>query len=244
MSLVDKVIVVTGGATGLGRYIALGAAERGAHVAICDMDAEAVRAVEQELSATGRRVLAVDADVRDEAAVAAFMARTAAELSGIDYLVNNAAIVTHFQWGMPRWPRVRDMDYSFWTNILATNVHGTFLATKYAIPYLEKRGGGHIVHVHGGGPVSPPGALAYAVSKEAAVVFVRYLAEEVRGSNICVMSIGPGGRIATERAPAEARARLDGPEVAGERYFLAADAGMELSGHLVDLVDEKLVAIQ
>jgi NAD(P)-dependent dehydrogenase (short-subunit alcohol dehydrogenase family) len=85
--------------------------------------------------------------------------------------------------------------------------------------------------------------MAYALTKDAGVVIARYLAEEVRAHNICVVSLSPGAAIATERAPEEARARMPGPEFAGERFFLAAEAPMELSGHLVDLVDGKLVAI-
>ena len=99
------------------------------------------------------------------------------------------------------------------------------------------------MNVYGGGGPTPPGAMAYVTTKEAGVVFSRYLAEEVRENNICVMSISPGAAIATERAPDEARARMPGPDSAADRYFLAAEAGMELSGHLVDLVDGKLVAV-
>ena len=71
----------------------------------------------------------------------------------------------------------------------------------------------------------------------------RYPYDTVCEHNICVMSISPGGAIATERAPEEARSRMPGPESAGNRFFLAAEAGMDLSGYLVDLVDGKLVAV-
>jgi NAD(P)-dependent dehydrogenase (short-subunit alcohol dehydrogenase family) len=135
------------------------------------------------------------------------------------------------------------MDLSFWSNVIATNLHGTFLCSKHAIPFMEKQNSGHIVNLHGGGALHPPGAMAYVITKEAGVVFSRHLAEEVREHNICVMSISPGAAIATERAPEEARSRMPGPESSGERFFLAAEAKMELSGHLVDLVDGQLVAI-
>jgi len=135
------------------------------------------------------------------------------------------------------------MELSFWSNVIATNLHGTFLCSKHAIPYMEKQHSGHIVNLHGAGGVSPPGAMAYVITKEAGVVFSRYLAEEVREHNICVMSLSPGAAIATERAPEEARKRMPGPQSAGERFFLAAEAPMGLSGHLVDLVDGQLVAV-
>lgn len=239
----NKAVVITGGAMGIGRYIALGAAERGANVAIGDIDETGLSDMRDELSAYGHKVLTLRVDVRQEQDARALMDQAAEAFGKIDYLVNNAAIVPHFMWGGPRWPRVRDMDFSFWSNVIATNLHGTWLCSKYAIPYMESQGSGHIVNLHGGGGTTPPGAMAYVTTKEAGVVFSRYLAEEVREHNICVMSLSPGAAIATERAPEEARSRMPGPDSSTDRFFLAAEAGMDLSGHLVDLVDGKLVAI-
>lgn len=241
MSWEGRAVVVTGGAMGIGRYIALGAAERGASVAVADIDEAALASVEKELAAIGHKVLALSTDVRNEAAVAELMSRTAATFGGIDYLVNNAGIVPHFQWGVPRWPTVEHMDRDFFCKVLDTNLVGSFLCAKHAIPYLAKSASGHICNLYGGGGVSPPGALAYVITKEALVVFTRYLAEEVRELGICVVSLSPGGAIATERAPAEARARMPGPVLAGDRFLLAGDASMELSGHLVDLAQGELV---
>jgi NAD(P)-dependent dehydrogenase (short-subunit alcohol dehydrogenase family) len=239
----EKAVVVTGGAMGIGRYIALGAAARGANVAIGDIDEFGLRSVKTELEAFGNKVLALRVDVRSEDDARGLMEQAASAFGTIDYLVNNAAIVPHFMWGGPRWPRARDMDFPFWSNVIATNLHGTFLCSKHAIPFMEKQKSGHIVNLHGGGGKTPPGAMAYVITKEAGVWFSRYLSEEVRESNICVMSISPGAAIATERAPEEARRRMPGPEFAGDRFMLAAEAPMELSGHLVDFVDGKLVAI-
>jgi len=243
MAWKEKAVVVTGAAKGIGRYIALGAAERGANVAIADIDDDALSATKDELLAFGGKSLALRVDVRQEDEVRGLMEQTAQSFGTIDYLVNNAAIVPHFRWGGPRWPRARDMDSAFWSKVIATNLNGSFLCSKYAIPYMEKQRSGHIVNLYGGGDATPPGAMAYVITKEALVVFSRYLAEEVREHNICVMSLAPGAVIATERAPEEARRRLPGPEAAGERFFLAADAAMTLSGHLVDLVDGHLVAV-
>lgn len=244
MAWKNKAVVVTGGAKGIGRYIALGAAERGANVAVGDIDDAALNAIQNELQAFGNKVLALRVDVRQEADAHSLMEQAASAFGTIDFLVNNAAIVPHFMWGGPRWPRVRDMNLSFWSSVMATNLHGTFLCSKHAIPYMEKQNSGHIVNLYGGGGLTPPGAMAYVITKEAGVVFSRYLAEEVREHNICVLSLSPGAAIATEHAPEEARRRMPGPDSAGDRFFLAAEAGMELSGHLVDLVDGKLVAVE
>jgi NAD(P)-dependent dehydrogenase (short-subunit alcohol dehydrogenase family) len=137
----------------------------------------------------------------------------------------------------------RDMDFAFWSNVIATNLHGAFLCSKHAIPYMEKQNSGHIVNLYGGGGPTPPGAMTYVITKEALVVFSRYLAEEVREHNICVMSLAPGGAIASEWAPEEARQRLPGPDSAGNRFILAGEAPMALSGHLVDFVDGRLVIV-
>ena len=88
------------------------------------------------------------------------------------------------------------------------------------------------------------GALAYVVSKEAIVHFTDFHAEEVRDANICVVILSPGGTIATEDAPEEARGRLASPELAGPRFTLAAQAPMEMSGHLLNLEDDRLVVLQ
>jgi len=127
------------------------------------------------------------------------------------------------------------MDESFFWHVMGVNLGGTFLCSKHAIPYMEKAGGGHIVNLYGGGGKTPAGSLAYVVSKEAIVHFTDYHAEEVRDSNICVVAISPGGAIATEDAPEEARNRMPGPDFAGERFLLASEAPMEWSGRLLDL---------
>lgn len=243
MPLRGKAVIVTGGARGIGRYIALGAAERGADVAVCDIDEAAIETIADELAVFGTRTASLHVDVRDEEQVRDFIDAMATHLGRIDYLVNNAGIVPHFSWGSDRWPRVRDMDLSFWRRVMETNLYGTFLCSKYAIPYMERQGAGHIVNLHGGGPPTPPGAMAYVITKEAGVWFSRYLAEEEREHGICVMSLAPGVPIASEWAPEEARRRMPGPEAAGERFWLAIDAPMDLSGHLVGMVDGKLVAI-
>ena len=239
--LQDKVVVVTGGAKGIGRYMARGFAQEGAKVAIGDMDAARLDQTVGEMRDFGGDVIGVPTDVRDEDQVRALMAQAAERLGGIDALVNNAGIVPHFNWGVPRWPAVKDMEQGFWQKVLGTNLGGTFLCSKHVTPYLEARGGGNIVNLYGGGGLMPAGAAAYVVSKEAIVIFTKYHAEEVRDANICVVAISPGGAIATEDAPEEARARMPSPESAGPRFVLAAQAGMEMSGSLLALEDGKLV---
>jgi len=151
--------------------------------------------------------------------------------------------VPHFQWGTPRWPNVVNAEKSFfWDTVLATNLGGTFLCTKHALRHMEQRRSGHIINLYGGG--GGPGAAAYVVSKEAIKVFTRFVAVEEQDKNIVVIAISPGGAIATEDAPEEARARMPGPESSGNRWVLASQVGMDVSGKLLDLKDDRIVVAE
>jgi 3-oxoacyl-[acyl-carrier protein] reductase len=237
--LQGQVALVTGSARGIGRYIAQGYAHEGARVALADLDEARLSQTADELRATGADVLAVPVDVRDEDSVRRLMERVAGHFGQIDVLINNAAIVPHLMWGVSTWPLIRDMDLDFWNRVVQTNLGGSFLCTKHVLPYMEARRAGHIVNLHGGG--GRPGSCVYVVTKDALVAFTRTVADEVRESNICVVILSPGASIATEDAPEEARQRMPGPDFAGNRFVLAGEAPMELSGHLLTLQDGRLV---
>src|SRR4030095_9127281 len=116
----------------------------------------------------------------------------------IDVLVNDAGIVTHFRYGEPRWPRIADMEPTFFENVIRTNLFGTFLTTKYVLPYMEAQGGGHIINFGQGNigrPVRPvePGAAVYHVSKLAIRDFTHEVAIEELDRNVCIVAFGPGG---------------------------------------------------
>jgi 3-oxoacyl-[acyl-carrier protein] reductase len=237
MALQGKVVLVTGGSQGIGRYIAHTFAKEGANVAIADI--ESMDNVTNELKAMEVETLGVKADVTNEKQVESMVDQVVSRFGRIDVLVNDAAIVPHFAWGGPRWAAIRDMEKSFWDKVMGTNLGGTFLCTKHVLRTMGPNTDGHILNLYGGG--GGTGAAAYVVSKEAIKVFTRFVAEEERENNICIVALSPGGTIATENAPDEARQRLPGPELAGPRFVLAAQVGMDMSGHLLDLQDDKLV---
>ena len=232
-------VIVTGGAKGIGRYIAHTFAKEGARVAIADVDADRMQGTLAELHEYGVRPLAVQTDVRDEAQVAALMDRVARDFGRIDVVVNNAGIVPHFAWGVPRWSAIKDMELEFWSRVLDTNLLGTFLGTKHALRHMVPQGSGHVLNLHGGG--GGTGACPYVVSKDAIMVFSRMVAGEVREAGVFVAAVHPGAAIATEDAPEEARQRMPGPEIVGNRFVLAAEADLELSGKLLTLKDGQLV---
>lgn len=237
--LEGKVVIITGGAKGIGRYIAQTFAKAGAKLALADIDMARLHTTGEEMRALGVEVLTVTADVRSEGEVKAAVERVVQHFGRVDVLVNNAAIVPHFMWGIPRWPRVRDMEQSFWDRVMETNLGGTFRFIKHVVPHMEQQRSGHIVNLYGGG--GGPGAAAYVVSKEAIKTFSQFVAVEEQEFGVCVVTVNPGAAIATEDAPEEARQRMPGPDFVGERFVLAAQVGMEYTGKLLTMKDGALV---
>jgi 3-oxoacyl-[acyl-carrier protein] reductase len=238
--LEGKVVVVTGGGKGIGRHAAKTFAQERAKVVIADVNKDWLQKSSSELGQF-TDTLAINADVRNEDDVRKMVDQVVDRFGRIDVLVNNAAIVPHFAWGIPRWPRIRDMERDFWDRVIQTNLGGTFLCTKYVLPHMEAKRSGHIINLYGGGGVKPPGACAYIVTKEAIRTFTRYVAEEVREFDVCVVIFSPRVPIATEGAPEEARGRLPSPEILGTGFVLAAQLAMNQSGQCFAYENGKLV---
>lgn len=240
--LEGSVVIITGSAGGIGRYVAKTFAQERARVVVADI--KPLDTIAAELEALEVDYLAVPTDVRVEQDVRNLVDEVIARFGRIDVLHNNAAIVPHFQWGITPWPRIRDLEPGFWDNVIETNLGGTFRCTRLVLPHMEAQRSGHIINTTGGS--NSIGGSPYAVSKDAIRTFTRCLATEEREFNICVVGMGPNRRgetgMATEDAPEEARRRMRGVEAVGNRFVLAAGAGMELSGHMLDVEDGKLVA--
>ena len=238
--LEGKVVIITGGAKGIGRHAAKTFAQEKAKVVIADFDKERLDNTAKELAQLAE-TLAINVDVRSEPDVKRMVDQVMQRFGRIDVLLNNAAIVPHFAWGIPRWPRISDMDKEFWDRVIQTNLGGTFLCTKHALPHMESRRSGHIINMHGGGGLKPAGACAYMVTKDAIRTFTRYVAEEARDQNVCVVIFSPRVPIVTEGAPEDAFKRLPGPEILGQGFVLAAELPMEQSGEIFSYQNGKLV---
>jgi NAD(P)-dependent dehydrogenase (short-subunit alcohol dehydrogenase family) len=238
--LEGKIAVVTGGAQGIGKHAAKTLAQNGAAIVVADINGATAEQTAAELGAISE-TMAVALDVRDDDAVRDAFATVADRLGGIDILVNNAGIVPHFRWGIQRWPTIDDMPADFWDKVMRTNLYGTFSGTRHATPHMRKRDGGHIINLYGGGDPTPPGALAYMVTKDAIRTFTRYAAEEVRDDNICVVTFSPRFAIATETAPDSAKQAMPAPDVLGDGFVLAARLPMESSGLCMAHEDGRLV---
>lgn len=227
--LQGKVVVVTGSGQGIGKHAAKTFAQEKAKVVIADLNEELAKKAAAEIGEVTES-MAVHADVRDEESVKSMVEQALKRFGQIDVLINNAAIVPHFAWNIPRWPLIADMPLEFWDRVIRTNLYGTFFGTKHVIPPMRQRKSGHIINLYGGGGLRPGGAATYMVTKDGIRTFTRYVAEEVRDDNICVVTFSPRVPIATETAPEEARKRLPGPEILGRGFVLAAQLPMEQSG--------------
>ncbi len=198
--LAGKIALVTGGARGIGRGIALALADAGADVAVADVDmlpagsqhyGEArisgvaqARQTAAEVGARGRRGLAIAADVTSKAACAAMVAETLDVLGALDILVCNAGVVS--------LAPVAAMDEATWDLTFAVNVKGVFLACQAAIPPLTERGGCIINVASVAGKNGAPGLAHYCASKFAVVGFTNALAKELAPANVRVNAICPG----------------------------------------------------
>ncbi len=184
-----RVVLVTGGALGIGCGIVRAFATEGAGVAIADVDAEAAEALAAELRATGAQVVPVVGDVSSAADAERMVAEAVEHLGRLDVLVNNAGIQPT-DW----YFRLEDMPEAVWDRILAVNLKGAFLMSKYALPRIRQTGrNGVVVNMASvQGLQSMPGVPAYAASKGGLLSLTRNMALDYAAEGIRVVSICPG----------------------------------------------------
>lgn len=173
--LKDKVAIITGGGSGIGRATALMMAQRGAKVAITGRTEARLAHVVEEIVAQGGQALAVAMDVMEEASIAAGITRVVDHFGGLHILHSNAA-----QTGlMHEDALIADMDVAFWDRTFATNLRGSMLCAKHAIPHLLSAGGGSIVFTGSGkglaGDVDYP---AYGTTKAGMLGLSKYIATQ------------------------------------------------------------------
>ena len=183
MRLDGRVIVVTGGAQGIGRAIADGLADEGAKVVIADLGGAEEAAAELGGDAFGLRV-----DVSSEADTAALAEAVLDRFGRIDGLVNNAGIYSSL---VPQ--PLEDIDVDEWRKVFDVNVLGMFLATRAVLPAMREQGSGRIVNISSGTPFKGvPYLLHYVASKGAVVAMTKAIAKEVGDTGILVNTVAPG----------------------------------------------------
>jgi len=181
----DKVVMITGGTSGIGRAAAIAFAREGARVTFCGRRETLGAEVEQSIQANGGTARYLRADVRNETDVQGFVDFTVAQFGRIDVALNNAGITLE--------KSLHEYSSVEWDNVLHTNLRGVFFAMKYQIPVMLVGGGGSILVTSSSNAIATQGKRgAYAASKRALVALVQAAALDYGAHNIRINAILPG----------------------------------------------------
>lgn len=222
---------------------AAGLAEEGASVAVCDI--QDPQPVVDRLVAEGWRVIGGIVDVTDAKSIVAFVERTNRELSGVDVLVNNAAL-----FGVLAHRRFLEIPSEEWERVMSVNTRGVFEFSKAVVPFMRARGGGKIINItsstiYFGSPM----LMHYVASKGAVDAMTRVMARELGEDNIAVNSLAPGltmsEAVAARPVKAMAERAVQGrafkreqlpADLIGPLVYLASDDSNFVTGqaHVVD----------
>lgn len=204
--LQDRVIIVTGGAHGIGRVYCEGLAQEGARVVVANIDAHSAAELVQALATGGHEALAVQTDVAQPEAAARMAEATMERFGRIDGLINNAAV---FQ--RPAMSRVpfEHIPLEEWERLIAVNVNGVFFCCRAVVPYMKQQGRGKIINISLGTVFFGAALIAHYVTSKAAVIgLTRSLARELGAYNINVNAIAPGLTISMQEETSQVRAAL------------------------------------
>jgi NAD(P)-dependent dehydrogenase (short-subunit alcohol dehydrogenase family) len=221
----NRIAIVTGASSGIGRRTAELLVERGARVVIF---ARSAARLDELARSHGGRMIAVAGDAADEKSIERLFAAAEERFGACDVLINNAGTIDPA-------PLV-DVTPDRWDRMFAVNVRSAFLASKRALPRMIERSAGVIVNVSSiSGVVGPekfPGFVSYNASKAAVIAFTEALAVEVKKSGIRVNCLSPGS-VDTKmwaQASGGAPAEMTPDEVAESILFLASDRSRPMNG--------------
>jgi len=245
MLLKDKVAIITGGAKGMGRGMAIKFAEEGCSVAIADISMKEADETVAEMSQKGREGIAIECDVTDINQVRDTVGKVIKKYGQIDILINNAgAIADHIP--------IEDMEEEQWDKVLALNLKSDFLFCKFVVPHMKARKYGKIINLSSIGAVQPPAhEIHYNTAKSGVIGFTYDLANALAPHNINVNCMLPGpirtafydamiGSMPDEqqekmfemmgkKVPLQ---RIGTPEdMAGSALFLASELSAYITGH-------------
>lgn len=240
-TLKKKVALITGGASGIGRATAMLFAREGAAVVIADINVQSGEEVVQEIKSAGGKALFVPCDVTQAEDCQRAVEAAVTTFGGLDILFNNAGII--------RRADVLHTTEAEWDRVMEVNVKSIFLMSKYAIPQMEKRGGGAIINTSSGWGLKGGGnAVSYCASKGAVTNMTRAMAIDHGRQGIRVNAVCPGDTDTPmlrnearqlgqpeQEFMAEAAARPLGrygtpEEIAEAVLFLASDAAGYITG--------------
>lgn len=180
----DKVVVITGGSGGIGKTTAARFLEEGASVALVDIDQASLDAAREALGG-GERVLAIKADVSDEADVKQYVQSTIDRFGRIDVFFNNAGIEG-------KVAPLEQQDTAMFDKVLAINVRGAYLGLKHVLPHMYKAGAGSVINTSSiSGLQGSADVLPYVTSKHAVTGMTKVAALEAAKHNVRVNSVHP-----------------------------------------------------
>jgi len=240
LGLKGKVVLITGGATGIGKASALAFLKEGCRVAICGRTKAKIDGAVQELKEQGYDAIGGAADAGNVAEITAFANTVAKEYGQIDVWLNNAGV----------YPQraILDMTEEEWDETFRINVKSVFIGTRIAAGYMKKQGKGVILNAASFASIIPSaGSSAYAATKAAILSFTRTSAAELAPLNIRVVAYIPGmirsemtePVIATKRKALTEQValnRLGEPEdIADPLVFLASDFARYITGNAIEI---------
>lgn len=246
MRFLDKVAIVTGGASGIGAATARALAAEGARVVVADINAAGLQKMEGDLEKKGLKFLGLRTNVATEKEVEELISKTVSHFGGIDILVNNAGISPKHD---GKKANLWEMPIAEWDQVMAVNIRGAFLCCHFAVPKMIERGGGAIVNVSSLAAKAGSGITGchYVISKAGVVGLTKILAREVAEYGIRVNAVAPG-RIDTPMiwdVPPEVNEkykqtiplnRLGTPEEVAEGIvFLLSESASYITGQVMDI---------
>jgi len=241
MRLPNKVAVITGGAQGIGRAIALGMGREGAKVVVADLQGEKAKTVAEEVQTLGTDAIAVEVNVASEPSVKKLADQTFERFGRVDILINDAGVYL-------KSPVVSKSEEE-WDRTLDVNLGGNFLCARAFVPAMRKQKSGRIISI--ASSIAHNGAREfadYAASKAGIIGFVKALARELGPDGITVNAICPGSANTEmprrHRSEEETMARLratplghvlEPEDIAGPILFLASDAAAYITGQAYNI---------
>lgn len=245
MQFTGKVALITGAGRGMGKRIAERFAREGAAVGVCDLLADRAESAAHSIAASGGKALALTADVSNEAAVKAMTDRFVGQYGRIDILVNAAG-----GYGQT-YRATHEMPVTEWDMVIDSNLKGSFVCAKLAIPHMIRQGGGRIINFssNAGRTYSPWLGSCYTVAKTGILGLTRHLSREYARNGILVNTIAPGptrgervsdlvgdGKGVEEMAGQIPIGRLgEADDIANVTLFVASDAASFMTGAILDV---------